>query len=1380
MAVVSDIEIRLRADIARLRQDMQDGRRAVDAGFGQMGAAVAKFKSLIAGIGAGIGIAEIVGQLVTAQREFDKINSQLITATGSVEGASRAFGALKDFAASTPYALKDVTEAFIQLRNMGLTPSERALASYGNTASSMGKDLGQLIEAVADAATGEFERLKEFGIKSSKQGDDVAFTFQGVTTKVKNSSKEIEEYLMRIGETKFAGGMALQAATLDGAISSLGDTWAATLRVINENGFGDAAKSGALGLSAALTDLQAIYLEVVKASNSASGAAGEVNIVHAALTTVFETLAVMGVNVAYVITQVGKEIGGLAAQATMVAKGDFAAARAIGEAMRADAEKDRKAVDAKTAAILGASAKAQAAAKADAETRKAANKDRLAEFAIVASGAKALSAAEVKAADDAKKAREAAAKKSAADYAASIKAAKDFIASLRDESAEIGLNSEQMKRLTAERAAAKAPTKALKDQIMAEAEALAVSTAAWEMQEKTRTAAAAADDALYDRLADTTKGIDSQIKSLREQIEVYGKTEQAVADLALAKAEAALAAGPASYAELVALDQQIEKLREVRDLVGTKAGMDVAKKVADEQKDAWASFEKTAHDTFISIADGGKGAAERLRDTFKNVFFDWLYQMTIKKWIVNISTATTAGGAGGLSGLIGTTTGGQGVGGTLSSLYSSLAGGATIGGGLGTGFLGSLAGGLNGAGIGSGLTSSLGLSIGNSVAGALGPTLSGVLSSGMGALASAMPWVAGAAAVFAIGKKAFGMGPKEVTGQGISGSFGADGFSGGQATSEWMKKGGWLRSNKTGVDTADMSAAMAAQLDAAYRAMKDSTAQFAAALGAPADLVAGYSKQMKLALTGDAAKDQQAIAALFGEMGDELATRVVPGIHALTMEGETAATALARLVGEFKAVGTVLESLGAASTMALEARDRLVQLSGGLEAFGAQADFFAANFLTEAQRLAPVQRQVAEGLAALGYAGTTTTEQFGAAVLDLVQSGALATEAGAKTYAGLMALAPAFKQVADNAAALGNAMRAENDRQKSMMGGLLDNAMATLQSSVDWQRSSITAAFGKSMAEMEKHIDHLNGSIGETRALSQSLRHSLSGMAMPGSEGASRAAAQSQIANALRVAKATGVLPSAEDLRDALATVGRDSANEFGSYSEYARDMARTAADIAALDDITGKQLSVEERSLAAALAQRDQMKAIYDAQMAGLDQTLAMAQNQVDAVNGVQKTLKTLVAALAGLQAAIAGAKASPTIGADGTVSGLSVQELYRQALGREADAAGAAFWQQAYGSVVDSTEIEDFMRAAAPELAAKAAGAWSGWLSDNGVGAPVFIPQQSGTMGGNEILTELQMMNQRMERVEQHTGQFAGQFDNATGGGGPLLVQTTNTVTA
>lgn len=41
----------------------------------------------------------------------------------------------------------------------------------------MGKDLGQAVEAIADAVNGENERLKEFGIRSKKQGETFTYTY---------------------------------------------------------------------------------------------------------------------------------------------------------------------------------------------------------------------------------------------------------------------------------------------------------------------------------------------------------------------------------------------------------------------------------------------------------------------------------------------------------------------------------------------------------------------------------------------------------------------------------------------------------------------------------------------------------------------------------------------------------------------------------------------------------------------------------------------------------------------------------------------------------------------------------------------------------------------------------------------------------------------------------------------------------------------------------------------------------------------------------------------------------------------------------------------------------------------------------------------------
>lgn len=219
--------------------------------FGSIGASAQAALSQVAGLGGSMaGIATAGGALVgaaaigglvalgtaavNASAKMESYRASLTTILGDSDKAAQAFDRLTQFAAKTPFSLDQSVEGFIKLKALGLTPSEAALTSYGNTASSMGKDLNQMIEAVADAATGEFERLKEFGIKSKVEGNKVAFTFQGVTTKIGNNSKDIQKYLQSIGNVQFAGAMERQMATFAGATSNLSDTVQQTLAKIGD------------------------------------------------------------------------------------------------------------------------------------------------------------------------------------------------------------------------------------------------------------------------------------------------------------------------------------------------------------------------------------------------------------------------------------------------------------------------------------------------------------------------------------------------------------------------------------------------------------------------------------------------------------------------------------------------------------------------------------------------------------------------------------------------------------------------------------------------------------------------------------------------------------------------------------------------------------------------------------------------------------------------------------------------------------------------------------------------------------------------------------------------------------------------------------------
>lgn len=245
MTDIASLQIRvqsLEAEVADRRlRDLSDSGAQAESATTSLGSAFARFAGPAA-----LAAAALAGLSKTMEvtREFDVLNASLITATGSAANAEVAFKAIQAFAAKTPYDLQQATEGFTQLVNLGLTPSERALMSYGNTASAMGKELNQMVEAVADAATGEFERLKEFGIKSAKEGDRIKFTFRGITTEVGDSAAEIEAYLMSLGEVEFAGAMEERMNSLDGAISNFADTWDQLWLQVGKQGVGDVMEQG--------------------------------------------------------------------------------------------------------------------------------------------------------------------------------------------------------------------------------------------------------------------------------------------------------------------------------------------------------------------------------------------------------------------------------------------------------------------------------------------------------------------------------------------------------------------------------------------------------------------------------------------------------------------------------------------------------------------------------------------------------------------------------------------------------------------------------------------------------------------------------------------------------------------------------------------------------------------------------------------------------------------------------------------------------------------------------------------------------------------------------------------------------------------------------
>lgn len=214
--------------------------RSIGSGLGRVKNAVFSVQTAVAALAGATGFGLLVRGTIETNREFQSLEASLSTFLGSTEKAQGAFKILQEFASTTPFALREVVGGFNKLVARGLNPTIKSLTAFGNIASGTGKTLDQFIEAAADAAVNEFERLKEFGIKARSEGDKVVFTFKGVETEVTKSGAAISDFLVTLGETEFSGAIEKQSKTLNGAFSNLGDSFDMFKKAIGDAGFNDA------------------------------------------------------------------------------------------------------------------------------------------------------------------------------------------------------------------------------------------------------------------------------------------------------------------------------------------------------------------------------------------------------------------------------------------------------------------------------------------------------------------------------------------------------------------------------------------------------------------------------------------------------------------------------------------------------------------------------------------------------------------------------------------------------------------------------------------------------------------------------------------------------------------------------------------------------------------------------------------------------------------------------------------------------------------------------------------------------------------------------------------------------------------------------------
>lgn len=534
---------------------------------------------------------------------------------------------------------------------------------------------------------------------------------------------------------------------------------------------------------------------------------------------------------------------------------------------------------------------------------------------------------------------------------------------------------------------------------------------------------------------------------------------------------------------------------------------------SDEIQRSVAEWERASQDITRSLTDAlmrgfesGKGFAQNLRDTLKNLFGT----LVLRPIIQPIAQA----GSNFLMGLLG-------LGGSATSMAAGLGGGS---GGSGIGDALSLASSLKDA-----WKYASNYFSGSSVAAAapnyyavspLGSTPPGGAAGtavGNPALATAAQYLGAAAAGFVIGKmisggysalgksgnaavmigtavgafggpigmiiggaiggvvnRLFGRKLKEV---GIQGTFSGEGFSGEQYRYE---KGGILRSNKT--TTSPLDAALDESMDKSYQSLRLSAMTLGNVFMDTSKSLDNFSYSIKLNFLGlDAEASNKLIEGELTKMGDAMASVILADIARAEMAtagiatdlasdveqywkdfaraGESSTETLTRLSGSLAGVNGWMDRLGmtmldttlAAGDMASE----LVDLFGSMDKFSQSMQSYTERYYTSAERLQMGTADLQQQFDNLGLAMPGTIEEFRA----LVEAQDLTTESGRNTYASLIGLNEAFYGVAQagNFAALnGRTLMAAWTAQTSIVDGLIssyDGSTAAQQTLADAARS---------------------------------------------------------------------------------------------------------------------------------------------------------------------------------------------------------------------------------------------------------------------------------------------------------------------------------------
>lgn len=166
--------------------------------------------------------------MISQASSMEQYRNTLNIVMKDTKKAGEIFNWAVNYANKTPFETGEIVDATVKLQSYGLE-AKKVLPYVGDMAGAMGKGIDQAVEAIADAQTGELERLKEFGITKEqivKQANKKLGKLEVVNNKGQiTNQRAFNAALMSLIKDRYEGGMEVQSKTFKGLMSTIGGIW---------------------------------------------------------------------------------------------------------------------------------------------------------------------------------------------------------------------------------------------------------------------------------------------------------------------------------------------------------------------------------------------------------------------------------------------------------------------------------------------------------------------------------------------------------------------------------------------------------------------------------------------------------------------------------------------------------------------------------------------------------------------------------------------------------------------------------------------------------------------------------------------------------------------------------------------------------------------------------------------------------------------------------------------------------------------------------------------------------------------------------------------------------------------------------------------------